>query len=75
MTNQRSLDILHLQAECLWLYSQKTNLSFKESIKHFKRFHILEYISVCYDYLHLSGVDYIVRDIIKRVKEGVNFVV
>ena len=67
-------EITYLQAECLLLYSKKYKLSLGETSELFERYHILDYISVCYDYLHLSGVDYLVEDIANRIKEGVDFV-
>ncbi len=67
-------EITYLQAECLLLYSQKNKLTLKESSLLFEKYHIFDYISVCYDYLHLSGVEYIVEDIASRIKEGVDFV-
>lgn len=67
-------DITYLQAECLLLYAKKYNLTLEESAKLFEKYHILDYISVCYDYLHLSGTEYIVEDIAERIKEGVDFV-
>lgn len=75
MNNQRNIDILYMQTECLWLYSRKTKLSMKECVLQFQKYHIFEYISACYDYLHLSGSEYIVNDIVKRIREGVNFAI
>lgn len=67
-------EITYLQAECLLLYSKKYKLTLEEAAKLFEQYHILDYISVCYDYLHLSGTEYLVEDIANRIKEGVDFV-
>lgn len=67
-------EITYLQAECLLLYSRKYKLTLEEVAKLFEQYHILDYISVCYDYLHLSGTEYLVEDIANRIKEGVDFV-
>ena len=64
-----------MQTECLWLYSQKTKLPIKECVSLFNSCNIFGYIASCYEYLHLSGAEYIVADIIKRIKEGVRFVI
>ena len=72
--NTKMKEKVYLQAECLYLYSKKKKVSLKEAYYLFKKFHIFDYIFVCYDYLHLSGVEYIVKDIDMRIKEGVDFV-
>ena len=72
--NNKIKEIVYLQAECLYLYSKKKKISLKDASYLFNKYHIFEYIFICYDYLHLSGIDYIVKDIDKRIKEGVDFV-
>lgn len=67
-------EITYLQAECLLLYSQKYKLTLAESAMLFEKYHVFDYISACYDYLHLSGTEYLVKDIAQRIKEGVDFV-
>ena len=69
-----SREITCLQAECLLLYAKTHKLTLEESAKLFENYHIFDYISACYDYLHLSGSEYIVEDIAERIKEGVDFV-
>lgn len=73
-SHKKDGEIIFLQAECLLLYSQKYGLTLEGTSKLFQKYHIFDYISVCYDYLHLSGTEYIVEDIADRIKEGVDFV-
>lgn len=72
--DRKQKDMIYLQTECLFLVSKKLKISLKQSSILFKQYHIFEYIAVCYDYLHLSGVEYVVDDIMKRIKGGVSFV-
>lgn len=73
MSINRNAQILYLQSECLLKYSQRKNKSLKESSLIFQKYHIFEYISDCYDYLHLWGIAYLVNDIIQRIEKGVDF--
>ena len=67
--------IVYLQAECVYLYSQRMGISLMDAVTVFERYHILELLSGCYDVLHLMGTDYLVDDLAKRIKDGVDFVV
>lgn len=70
MTRQRVFDILYMQSQCILKYSRLKRISVKETVEIFKKYNILEYITVCYEILHLSGLDYVVKDISKRIEKG-----
>lgn len=74
MDAEKRFQITYLQSECLLKYSQYVKKPLDECSQLFYKYHIFEYISSCYDYLHLSGIEYIVRDIKDRIKEGETFV-
>lgn len=74
MTNQRNFDITYMQIDCVHRYSTKYKISMRETSILFDKYNIWGYISTCYDILHLEGTDYIVKDIAKRIKEGVKYV-
>lgn len=73
MTERRKLDILYLQSECLLNYSKKTGKSLSECANIFYEYGVFDYITRCYDVLHLSGPEYILKDIVGRIKGGVKF--
>ena len=73
MSESRVFEITYMQADCLYRYSKRKHISLEEALKRFEQYHIFKYISECYDLLHLYGVDHIVSDIGKRIKEGVDF--
>ncbi len=73
MLNRRELDIVFLQSQCLLLCSRKLHITFKECSELFCRYNIFEYISVCYESLHLIGVDCVANEIVKRIRKGVIF--
>ncbi len=74
MLEMHRREITYLQAECLLLYSEAKQLALEAASKIFEQYHIFDYISECYDYLHLSGVEYLVDDIAERIDGGVDFV-
>ena len=66
--------IVHCQSQFIVSYSNLSKISITESAKLFKKYNILEYISICYEYLHLHDVDYIVKyDIAERLKKGLYY--
>lgn len=68
VTHRRQLDILHLQSECLLGVSKVLKKSLAECADLFQEHGIFDYISTCYEVLHLSGVEYVVEDILTRIK-------
>ena len=59
---------------CLEWYKVYRQLSGKEAIKLFSDYRVFDYIKEFYDVLHLTGHDYMVRDIDSYLKaRGVTF--
>ena len=54
---------LAFKVVCFEAYRAEKNLSGKETMKLFKKYGVLDYISACFDVLHTTGRDYIVEDI------------
>ena len=75
MSEQGLFDISFMQADCLYKCSEKLGKPISDSLSDFCKFHILEYISACFEDLHLYGSGEIVSDIAKRIREGVDFAV
>ena len=73
MFSQRDKDIVFLQSECLLGFSREIKKPVAECVDILEAHGIFDYISQCYEYLHLSGTEYIVEDIAHRVREGVRF--
>ena len=48
---------------CFEEYRAEKNLSGKETMKLFKKYGVLDYISACFDVLHTTVREYIVDDI------------
>lgn len=48
---------------CFESYRAEKNLSGKETMKLFKKYGVLDYITACFDVLHTTERDYIVEDI------------
>lgn len=68
-----NLNVVFLQNDCLMGYMRLKKISPKEASERFSKYNIFNYISECYDYLHLSGTEYIVKDIDSRIKRGEKF--
>ena len=66
-------DIVYLQNDCLMGYMKLKKITPAEASEVFSKYNIFEYIRECYDYLHLSGTEYIVKDINSRIKRGLRF--
>ncbi len=72
MTTRKQMDITHFQSECLIGYSRYANMSTMESSKLFSKFNLFEFISNCYDVLHLDEVEYVVKnDIANRINNEI----
>ena len=48
---------------CFEAYRAEKNLSGIETMKLFKKYGVLDYITACFDVLHSTGRNYIVEDI------------
>lgn len=68
MDAEKRFQITYLQSECLLKYANKYKLSFRDCSILFQKFGIFCYLSENYDYVHLAGIDSIVRDIEKLIK-------
>ena len=70
---KENLDIVFLQNDCLMEYMRLKKISPTEASERFSKHNIFKYISECFDYLHLSGTEYIVKDIDSKIKRGEKF--
>ena len=74
MSERKKSAIIHFQSECLVEYSKYAKITTMESSELFKKYNLFEFISECYDILHLDSVEYVVKnDITKRIKDQVIF--
>ena len=74
MSERKKSEIIHFQSECLVEYSKYAKITTMESSELFKKYNLFEFISECYDVLHLDSVEYVVKyDIAKRIKEQIVF--
>lgn len=48
---------------CFEAYRVEKKLSGKETMELFKKYGVLDYLTVCYDVLHTTGRNYIIEDI------------
>ena len=48
---------------CFEAYRAEKKLSGKETMELFKKYGVLDYLTVCYDVLHTTGRNYIIEDI------------
>lgn len=71
MSTNRKAQILYLQSECLLKYSQRKNKFLKECFLIFQKYHIFEYISDCYGFLHFYDINYIVEYIDKKIENDI----
>lgn len=55
---------------CIEEYKNAKNLTGKEIINLFEKYHLYEYIKDFYEVLHLTGPKYIVEDIDLYIKSG-----
>lgn len=65
--------ILHFQNDCLMEYMQLKNLRPTEASALFSKYNIFELLSECYDYLHLTGIEYLAEEIADRIERGERF--
>lgn len=48
---------------CFEAYRAEKKISGKETMELFKKYGVLDYLTVCYDVLHTTGRNYIIEDI------------
>ena len=48
---------------CFEAYRAEKKISGKETMELFKKYGVLDYLTVCYDVLHTTGRNYIIDDI------------
>ncbi len=70
---RHDFQIVFLQNACLARYMKLKKLDNVEASTLFDEYNIFKYIRECYDYLHLSGEEYIVKDIAKRIKKDIRY--
>lgn len=59
--------------ECSNLYANKYQVDIKDVNKEFMKCGIIDYLYECYDYLHLSNTNEVVKDIRSRIRRGVHY--
>ena len=56
-------EIVNFKAFCLERYKHEHNMNGRDTLKLFKKYGVMEYISSFYDVLHSFGHQHIVQDI------------
>ncbi len=66
-------EIIVFQNACFMGYMELKQIDHVKASELFSQYNIFAFIMECYDYLHLSGVEYVVKEIDSRIQEGKKF--
>ena len=72
-SDSKKRDIYYLLSDCIITYSNKYKLDTIETSKLFKKYNLFKYIYDCYDYLHLSNTNNIVKDLVSRIRRDIKY--
>jgi hypothetical protein len=68
MDEIRCREITYMQSDMLCKYAKHNKITLKEASDIFERYNMFEYISECYEYLHVHGSKSILEIIEKNIR-------